>query len=443
MKENNREMDENKTPRPQEYYDEDEIDLLDLLLVLARRKWFIIKTTFIFAVLAIAYALLATPIYRAETQVIPPQSGSGAMAALAQMGVPDFAAGMLGVTTPSDTLVAIVKSRPVLDKVIDKFGLMDREPEPGLPPVEAIKEGIKTLAEKLMSKGEPGAEEPKFRSDVRMNLKNATSANADSKSGIITISVSDTSPDLAAEIANEYVAQLQELMQSLAFSQASQQRLFLEDQVKDAQYNLLQAERNLSEYQIRTGILDVGEQTSAVMEGLIKLRAEVTAKEVELRSTQTFATANNPKVKRLQSELASLKEQLRRMEASTGSTMPSDISIKDLPDAGLEYLRLMRDMKFNETLYGMLLKQYESARISEAQEPSVVQVLAPAEPPEKKDKPKKKLIVVLATVLGGFIGVFGAFLKEFAANAQSDPERSAKMTELKKHLKLFGRKNGK
>ena len=438
-------MDENKTPRPQEYYDEDEIDLLDLLLVLARRKWFIIKTTTIFAVLAIAYALLATPIYRAETQVIPPQSGSGAMAALAQMGVPDFAAGMLGVTTPSDTLVAIVKSRPVLDKVIDKFGLMDREPEPGLPPVEAIKEGIKTLKKKLLPSKESASEEeqPKFRSDIRRGLANATSATADTKSGIITISVSDTSPDLAAEIANEYVAQLQELMQSLAFSQASQQRLFLEDQVKDAQYNLLQAERNLSEYQIRTGILDVGEQTSAVMEGLIKLRAEVTAKEVELRSTQTFATANNPKVKRLQSELASLKEQLRRMEASTGSTMPSDISIKDLPDAGLEYLRLMRDMKFNETLYGMLLKQYESARISEAQEPSVVQVLAPAEPPEKKDKPKKKLIVVLATVLGGFIGVFGAFLKEFAANAQSDPERSAKMTELKKHMKLFGRKNGK
>ncbi|MEA3283612.1 MAG: GumC family protein [Synergistota bacterium] len=432
-------MDENKTPRPQEYYDEDEIDLLDLLLVLARRKWFIIKTTTIFAVLAIAYALLATPIYRAETQVIPPQSGSGAMAALAQMGVPDFAAGMLGVTTPSDTLVAIVKSRPVLDKVIDKFGLMDREPEPGLPPVEAIKEGIKTLKKKLLPSKESASEEeqPKFRSDIRRGLANATSATADTKSGIITISVSDTSPDLAAEIANEYVAQLQELMQSLAFSQASQQRLFLEDQVKDAQYNLLQAERNLSEYQIRTGILDVGEQTSAVMEGLIKLRAEVTAKEVELRSTQTFATANNPKVKRLQSELASLKEQLRRMEASTGSTMPSDISIKDLPDAGLEYLRLMRDMKFNETLYGMLLKQYESARISEAQEPSVVQVLAPAEPPERRSKPKRKLIVVLATVLGGFIGVFGAFLKEFAANAQSDPERSAKMTELKKHLSLF------
>ncbi|EFC90801.1 lipopolysaccharide biosynthesis protein [Dethiosulfovibrio peptidovorans DSM 11002] len=432
-------MDENKTPRPQEYYDEDEIDLLDLLLVLARRKWFIIKTTFIFAVLAIAYALLATPIYRAETQVIPPQSGSGAMAALAQMGVPDFAAGMLGVTTPSDTLVAIVKSRPVLDKVIDKFGLMDREPEPGPLPVEAIKEGINTLKEKLLPSKESASEEekPKFRSDIRRGLANATSATADTKSGIITISVSDTSPDLAAEIANEYVAQLQELMQSLAFSQASQQRLFLEDQVKDAQYNLLQAERNLSEYQIRTGILDVGEQTSAVMEGLIKLRAEVTAKEVELRSTQTFATANNPKVKRLQSELASLKEQLKRMEASTGSTMPSDISIKDLPDAGLEYLRLMRDMKFNETLYGMLLKQYESARISEAQEPSVVQVLAQAEPPERRSKPKRKLIVVLATVLGGFIGVFGAFLKEFAANAQSDPERSAKMTELKKHLSLF------
>ncbi|NCC97463.1 MAG: lipopolysaccharide biosynthesis protein, partial [Synergistales bacterium] len=170
---------------------------------------------------------------------------------------------------------------------------------------------------------------------------------------------------------------------------------------------------------------------------------QVTAKEVELRSTQTFATANNPRVKQLQAELSSLKQQLKRMEASTGSTSPSDISLKDLPDAGLEYLRLMRDLKFHETLYGMLLKQYESARISEAQEPSVVQVLSKAEPPELKDKPKKKLIVVLATVLGGFIGVFGAFLKEFAANAQSDPERKAKMDELKRNLRIFGSKNKK
>ena len=440
-------MEDNPIERQDPYYDEDEIDLLDLLLVLARRKGFIIKTTTIFALLSIAYALVATPIYRADTQVIPPQSNSsGTMAALAQMGVPDFAAGMLGVQTPSDLLVAITKSRPVLDKVIDQFDLMNRQPEPHHPAVAAIKKTLRNIISPIVKALSPegdgeGKVKKILRTDVRNKLSMATSANADTKSGIITISVSDTSPDLAAAIANSYVEQLQTIMQSLALSQASQQRLFLEEQVKDSQLNLLASEQKLSEYQIRTGILNVGDQASAVVESLTKLRAQVTAKEVELRSTQTFATANNPRVKQLQAELSSLKQQLQRMEASTGSTSPSDISLKDLPDAGLEYLRLMRDLKFHETLYGMLLKQYESARISEAQEPSVVQVLSKAEPPELKDKPKKKLIVVLATVLGGFIGVFGAFLKEFAANAQSDPKRKAKMDELKRNLRIFGKKS--
>lgn len=438
-------MEDKPIERQDPYYDEDEIDLLDFLLVLARRKGFIIKTTTVFALLSIAYALVATPIYRADTQVIPPQSGSGAMAALAQMGVPDFAAGMLGVQTPSDLLVAITKSRPVLDKVIDQFDLMNRQPEPSHPAVETVKEALGNIISPLMKalspEGDSEGEGKKIlRTDVRNGLSGATSATADAKSGIITISVSDTSPDMAAAIANSYVDQLQTIMQSLAFSQASQQRLFLEEQVKESQLNLLASEQKLSEYQIRTGILNVGDQASAVVESLTKLRAQVTAKEVELRSTQTFATANNPRVKQLQAELSSLKQQLKRMEASTGSTSPSDISLKDLPDAGLEYLRLMRDLKFHETLYGMLLKQYESARISEAQEPSVVQVLSKAEPPEKRDKPKKTLVVVLATVLGGFIGVFGAFLKEFAANAQSDPERKAKMDELKRNLRIFGGK---
>ncbi|NCC97647.1 MAG: hypothetical protein EOM02_12540, partial [Synergistales bacterium] len=277
-------MEDKPIERHDPYYDEDEIDLLDLLLVLARRKGFIIKTTTIFALLSIAYALVATPIYRADTQVI-----SGAMAALAQMGVPDFAAGMLGVQTPSDLLVAITKSRPVLDKVIDQFDLMNRQPEPSHPAVETVKETLGNIISPIVKAlspegdGEGEGEGKKiFRTEVRNKLSMATSATADAKSGIITISVSDTSPDLAAAIANSYVDQLQTIMQSLALSQASQQRLFLEEQVKESQLNLLASEQKLSEYQIRTGILNVGDQASAVVESLTKLRAQVTAKEVEL-----------------------------------------------------------------------------------------------------------------------------------------------------------------
>ena len=437
-------MSQDKTKSPEQYdpcYEEDEIDLLDLLLVIARRKNFIIKTTVTFALIAVIYSLVATPSYRAETKLIPPQgSGGGTMAALASMGVPDFASGMLGVKTPSDLLVAIVKSPPVLDQVIDKFNLINRE-TPANPISEAFSDGIEKVTSYvktgILKQPETKDKEGPTRAKVRRSLSDATTAAADTKSGIITISVSDTSADLAADMANAYTKSLQDIMQKLSLSQSSQQRLFLEEQVKEEQLLLLKAEQNLSDYQRETGILNVGAQTTAVMESLAQLRGQMTAKEVELQSASKFATKNNPQVRKLQAELSSLTRQLKQMEASTGKTMPSEISLKDLPDAGLDYLRLMRDLKFHETLYGMLIKQYESARISEAQEPSIVQVLFAAEPPEERFKPKRKLIVVLATVLGFFISIFGAFIKEFASNAAEDPERAEKMKELKARFRLF------
>lgn len=425
------------------YYEDDEIDLLDLLLVLVRHRGFIFKTTTLFIVLSIAYALLATPIYRAETKVLPPQgSSSSAMAAMASMGVPDFASGMLGIKTPGDTLVAITKSNPVLDSVINENGLMTRE-TPSSPVKEFISENIKKatayIKTQILKQPEETEEEGPTKGDIRRALADATTAAADTKSGIITISVSDTSPDMAARIANSFVENMQDVMQGFALSDASQQRLFIEKQLKEVQLNLIESESNLSDYQKKTGLFNVTAQASSVVRSATSLRAQITAKEVQLQAAQKFATKNNPKIKQIQVSLQSLKKQLRLLESRSGSTAPSDIALKDLPDAGRKYLRLMRDLKFNEALYSMIMKQYESARMAEAKEPSIIQVISPAEPPEKRDKPKRKLIVVLATVLGFFISVFGAFIKEFAANAAQDPERAEKMKELKAGLKLFGK----
>lgn len=394
---------------PYPYYEEDEIDLLDLILVLAKHKRLILLLTLGLAFVTGVISLVMTPIYRAETRLVPPQTtGTTAVNLFSQLDLPNVARGIFDVKTPSDLIVGITKSRTVLDNIIDRFNLM-------------------------------AYYEAEYRASARERLSGATDADVDSKTGLITIAVQDKDPALAAEMANALVEELQRTIRGLAITQAALQRLFLENQLKDVRLALAKSEEELKEYQARSGLLNVDAQTEALMDSIADLRALVAAKEVELQAAKTFATGRNPEVQRLQAELKGLRGELQKLEAKAGQAGQSDSAIvpfRELPEAGMEYLRKLRDFKFNETLYEMLLKQYEAARLAEAQEAMVVQVVDPAVPPELKYKPKRKLMVAIAGVLGLFLSIFLAFFLEFLHNASNDPERAAKMAQLKTHLRF-------
>lgn len=387
---------------------EDDVDLLDILLVFVRHWKLIFFVTFLFAAGGLTRALLATPIYRAEARLVPPSGGggSGAVAMLAQMGgAGDFAASALGVKTPADLLVGLVKSRTIVDRIIAQFSLMERYEQEKMTACRATVLGI-------------------------------LSVTADIKSGIITLAYEDKSPDQAAAIANAFVLELKDLLKGLAVTQASQQRLFLEEQLKKAQLDLLQAENNLQAYQQSTGILNVDAQMSALLQSVAQLKALIAAKEVELRSARTFATARNPEIKKITAELNELRQQLARVESQakaqeqSGKGPGEDITLANVPEAGMEYLRRLRDLKFNETLSQMLLKQYEAARLSEASEPVVVQVVDDAVPPDHKAKPSRALIAILSTMLGFFVGTVWAFLRQALENMRRDPARREKLVAL-------------
>ena len=411
-------MTENKQTdmEQQYYYDDDEIDLLDLLIVLAKHKKLILGLTTLFAVLSIAYALLATPIYQASTKIMPPTSNkqSHMMSMMAQAGLPSFATGLatdaLGIKTPGDLFVGLANSRTIQDKLIKRFDLMTRYESENLDL-------------------------------TRENLSDVTSAATDAKTGLINISVEDKDPSFAAQLANAYVEELQVFLEKIAISDAAQQRLFLEEQVKETQVNLLKAENELTEYQKKTGILNAGQQASSLMSAIATFRARISAKEVELQAAETFASPNNPRIQKLRAEVKGLKEQIQKLEAQATEGSEESFNLSELPDAGMEYLRKMRDQKFYETLYGMLLSQFEQAKMAEAQEPAIIQVIDEAVPPQLKAKPKRKQVVVLATVLGFFLSIFMSFVMEFIENATTDNERNEKLKLLKKHLSLRKQQN--
>jgi uncharacterized protein involved in exopolysaccharide biosynthesis len=246
------------------------------------------------------------------------------------------------------------------------------------------------------------------------------------KNGMIEVSVVYTDPVLAAEIADAYVEGLKAMTERLSVTEASQRRFYYEKELEKAYTALAESETKLREFQERTGVYMGQAQLSANIQSRINLRARIAGKEIQLNSLMAYATPQNPEVVKLQREIDALKEELEQMGQDPSASDPLNPE-GGMPAATLEYLQRYREWKFHEAVYETLLKLYETARLEEAINPVVIQVVDEAQPPEQRFKPKRKLMVVLATMLGFFIALFAAFLAEFARRASKDPEEKKKL----------------
>ncbi len=201
--------------------------------------------------------------------------------------------------------------------------------------------------------------------------------------------------------------------------------------MKDVKESLLQSEESLKGFQEKTGAIKMDDQARAVIQGLAQVRAQIAAKEVQLRVMKTYATVNNPDAQRLEEEVRGLKEQMGRLEAKGGHNPDALMPTNRMPQVGTDYLRKMRELKFNEALYEILLKQFEAAKLDEARDATVIQVIEQAVQPEKKFKPKRAQMVMIAFVVGLFISIFGAFFLEFIERSRQDPERRKRLEQLR------------
>ena len=345
---------------------DDEISLIDLAITLAKHKKLIIGAPLIVAIVVAIYSSFIPPIYTADVQMLPPQQQSSASAMLSQLGALGGMAGAAGIKNPNDTYVAMLKSRTIQDSMIKRFKL------------QAV---YKT----------------KTPEQTRGALNGATKVTV-GKEGIIGISVDDESPQRAAILANGYVDALQQMTQIFAVTEASHRRLFYEKQLLQAKHNLGDAEIALKQLQEKTGIIHLDSQAQLGIGTAANIKGQIAMKEVELGAMRTFATGNNPDLVRTQQTISGLQAQLAKIETGT-------VSSSKVPETGLEYIRKTRDFKYAETIYEMLAKQFEMAKIDEAKESSVIQVLDKAMPPEQKSKPKRSMMVLIAALATGFLTI--------------------------------------
>jgi len=367
------------------------------------KRWRIIAGIFgISVVTAAIISLLMTPIYQAKTTIMPVESSGGNLSsALQNLGSLPFVGGMVpGIGGASATkLVAVLKSRTLAEDVIHALNLT-----------------------RIFFKDKK--DKPPSLEDAVESLTDITKIADDKKGGVISISVEYKDPKIAADIANHYTTVLQKFINENTLSMAKRNRIFIEDQLEKVKRELKEAEEAMKSFQTDKKIVAIDAQTEAAIRVLADLKAQITAREVQMGVMKQFSTAANPDVLRIKDELRELRKQLTMVESKRGNPETMALpSLSESPALGLQYIRLKREALIQEKVFELLTQQYEMARIDEAKEDITFQVIDRAIPPEKRIKPKRRQMVMLAGAVSLFAGVFLVFFLEYAANLKEPKEQ--------------------
>lgn len=385
---------------------EEKVNMIDLLIVLAKHKKTIICLTLAAALISAAISFVLPNRYQGTVKLLPPQqSQSGAAALLSQLGgTAGAAVGMAGLKSPNELYIGMLRSRTIAERLVNSFKLKE------VYDTTSTEKAIKELTD---------------NTDI-----------SSGKDGIITLRVEDENQKMVAKLANSYVDELFKLTKVLAITEAAQRRMFFERQLVATKDQLANAEVALKRALDTRGVISVDTESRAVMEMVARLRAQASAKEVQLDSLRTFVTENNAEFKRVEAELASLRAELAKLENGRPGAGESSAAAGKGNERGLENIKLLRDIKYYQMLYELLAKQFEVARLDEAKDPAIVQVLDPAVEPERKSRPRRVLIVLFATALTFIASIAGAFILEARRKSMRSPEDAARWQELEKNLRF-------
>ena len=375
-----------------------------LRLLWAKRSW-LLRVSAYGLIASTLIAFIIPPRYTSQTRLMPPDSTSSsglaaAASALAgrENGLAGMAADFLGLNSTSDTFVAILNSRTCQDALIQKFDLQ------------------KVYWDSRME-------------DARSDLASHTSIDVDRKSEVITIAVTDRSPQRAAAMAQAYVDQLNRLVTGLSTSSARRERVFLENRLQTVSQNLETAEKDFSQFASKNTAIDIPEEGKAMVDATATLQGQLIAARSELQGLKQIYTDNNARVRSVAARVQELQKQLNNLvgkgegpasgDSADGSSQLAYPSVRKLPVLGVTYADLYRQTKVQEAVYETLTQEYELAKVEEAKEIPTVKVLDAADVPDKKSFPPRSLLIVMGTMLVLAAGITWVYVR--AAWDSADP----------------------
>lgn len=361
------------------------------VLELLRRGRMTIVQASVGALIAAAILAFALPVqFTAMASFIPPGSNNSSSAAALMGQLSSLGGlGLLGGKSQGDLYIGILESHLIAESLVRQFDLQS---------VYGAKK--ESAAEKALAK--------------------RSTFEAGTKDPIVTVSVSDRSPQRAAALVNGYLQALQGTTANLALSESSQRRLFYEQRLAKEKDDLANAEVALKQSQEKSGLIAPAGQTASEIQTLAQLHAQITDRQTRMAALLHDETESNPDVIRLKNEVGSLQSQVGQLENGQGKNHFSGLSAAQLPEAELEYIRRTRDVKYHEALFEIIAKQYEAARLDEARD-SPLQILDRASVPDTKSSPPRLLIMVIGLVIGTLGGAALVLFQAFRRAAAGVP----------------------
>jgi uncharacterized protein involved in exopolysaccharide biosynthesis len=386
--------------------------LVDRLWVLLERRLFLFRVMACGLALSTLLAFLIPPRYEARTQLMPPDSEPGpglpsllALGATKGSSLGMLAGDLLGLKNSGGLFIGILRSRTVEDRIINTFDLKSVY-------------GVKRMV------------------NARKQLEANTDISEDRKSGIISIAVTDHSPQRAAAIAQAYVSELDHLVVELNTSAAHRERVFLEERLKSVKQDLDSSAKEFSEFASKSSAIDIKEQERTMVEAAASLEGELIAAQSELEGLRQIYTDNNIRVRALRAridELQKKRDEIGGTEKGSDTLYPS---IRKLPLLGVTYSDLYRKTKIQETLFELLTQQSELAKVQEAKETPSVEVLDMPTVPEKKSFPPRLLIMLLGAAFALLFGVMWVFAQASWTNLE--PQHPGKTLAQEAYSKIKG-----
>ena len=412
---------------------DDTFTVLDLVLVLVRRRRLIVATTGIAAVVLLVYNILAMAIDpESPWNLLPtwftasvtvsiaddgPDYGAGAATLLSRIpdtgGLADFASLLApGTSTDASRAQELLIGREILDALARQQGFVTDA---------SGNDDIARARERL---GENLDTEYLFESDL------------------LVISYDHYYPDQAAAGLEFAVGRLREKMHALTIERVRRRKIFLEERLAEVRQDRTEAQDALTEFQQEFGVINLAAQSEAAIENVTALKTELYLKEVELHSQIELLGENTAAVVRLRSAVDQLRTLIQEIEHGFIEFQDSAIPLQELPALGVRYLDLATELSVHDTIYAFLRSQYESTRIEENAKESAFQIVEEVEVPLRKSRPSRALVCIIGTLAAFMASILAAFAVERFKRAESDPVQRRQLDEIRQEIGLMRKKTG-
>jgi len=346
--------------------------------LLLRWRRLLIRVSFAAAIVAVVVSLLLPQWYTATAVVSPPQegdSGPGLMQLVNQLGtgigLSGRGRGLAGNAPEVDLMIGALKSRRLRGQVVDAFGLVEEYD------AKSREHAIKELGEHLEVNTTP--------------------------EGFVEVKVEARDKQRAADMANAFVSLLDAYNRKVSVEDATRTVEFIRSCLDENQERQERAANALREFQEKTGVVELGEQTRVTVEAIAALEAERARLEIQRGVLEHYATDSQPQLGQIDAELREVAKRLDLLRGRTAADSTARgrvlLPLGDLPDLGLQYVNLKREVLVREKVFEFLTSQLEEARIREARDLQTVRVLDDAVPPIRKSRPRRSIIVILTAGL--------------------------------------------